>query len=180
MKLPGKDLLRVQALERLTHLSLERREEAAIAAFSFLTTYFLESETPVVSFSSKPLEINLHPFNDYLMKKGKLFLPRHENDSLTIYHVQSKEELILSPFSIYEPDPNLCRRIDPEEIDLILVPGLCFDAFHHRVGYGKGLFDKLLYTLPKAKKWGVGLKEQWIEKIPTESHDIKLDKTLLY
>lgn len=180
MTLPTKNILRAEALQKLTHLSIERRQEAAAAAFTFLIDHFLENPTPILSFCSKPLEINLFPFNEYLMKEGKLFLPRYEEGSLTIYQVESLEELSTSSFSIHEPNPDLCRKVNLEEICLVLVPGLCFDSFYHRVGYGKGLFDKLLSTLPQAKKWGIGFKEQWVEKIQVESHDVKIDKVFLF
>jgi 5-formyltetrahydrofolate cyclo-ligase len=120
------------------------------------------------------------PINDYLIKEKSLFLPRHENGTLSIYEVESKEELITSSFGLHEPDPTLCRKIDPEEISLILVPALYFDVLHHRLGYGKGLFDKFLSSFIKIPKWGIGFKEQKIEKIPNEDHDIQLDNVFLF
>jgi 5-formyltetrahydrofolate cyclo-ligase len=42
------------------------------------------------------------------------------------------------------PEPPDGKEIEPNEIDLVLVPLLCFDARGYRVGYGKGFYDKFL------------------------------------
>ncbi|MBC8035496.1 MAG: 5-formyltetrahydrofolate cyclo-ligase [Chitinophagaceae bacterium] len=36
------------------------------------------------------------------------------------------------------------EELDPEELDLVFVPLLCFDKGGNRVGYGKGFYDKFL------------------------------------
>jgi len=41
-------------------------------------------------------------------------------------------------------EPTHDEFVDTEKIDMVLVPGLCFDAHGHRVGYGKGFYDRLL------------------------------------
>ena len=48
-----------------------------------------------------------------------------------------------NPFSI--PEPISSESINPEEIDLILVPLLAFDKIGYRVGYGKGFYDRFLH-----------------------------------
>jgi len=176
----AKALLRLEALQVLTHIEEMRRKEAAVAAFSFLTEELSKMSGPVVSFASTPLEINLWPVNKWLIKQRRLFLPKVEEGSLTIYEVQSTEELEKSSFGLREPSPSLCRRVYAEEIKLVLVPALFFDSRLHRLGYGKGYFDRFLSTVPESRKWGVGFKEQKIEKIPVDSFDIKVDKLLLF
>lgn len=176
----SKPLLRVEALQTLTSLESKRREEAALAAFLFFTSHLKKTKQNVLSFASNPLEINLWPLNQWLAKHQRLFLPKTEEQSLSPYEVFSFEQLISSKYSIKEPDPKVCRKVSLEEIDLILVPGLYFDDHFHRLGYGKGYFDRFLSTLPHALKWGVGFKEQQKNKLPQESHDIYLDKILLF
>lgn len=176
----SKALLRLEALELLTKLDERRREEAALAAFLFLTSYLKNTRKNVLSFASKPLEINLWPLNQWLSKNNTLFLSKIENQSLVPYEVSSFEELISSKYLIKEPDPQLCRKAFLEEIDVILVPALYFDSNFDRLGYGKGYFDRFLSTASHALKWGIGFKEQKINKIPQESHDIRLDEVFLF
>ena len=77
------------------------------------------------------------------------------------------------------------RLIFPEDkfalkdISIALVPGIGFDLQGHRLGYGKGFYDKLLKdTL--FLKWGLGFHEQLVEKLPIETHDVKLDAVYLF
>ena len=64
-----------------------------------------------------------------------------EMESL-IYPV--KTELIENKWGIREPVSG--EAVKPTTIDMILVPGLAFDRAGHRVGYGKGFYDRFLKT----------------------------------
>lgn len=50
--------------------------------------------------------------------------------------------LIENNWGIREPVGN--EKAEPEDFDLVLVPLLCFDLSGHRVGYGKGFYDRFL------------------------------------
>ena len=64
----------------------------------------------------------------------------------------------------------------PNEIDLILVPGLAFSQDRHRLGRGSGFFDKLLAGPAKnAFKLGLCFSFQVLEQIPIEGHDVVMD-----
>ena len=61
-----------------------------------------------------------------------------------------------------------------EGFDLILVPGIGFDAIGNRLGRGKGYYDRLL-SITQGYKCGIGFEEQLVEEIPAAEHDIKMD-----
>jgi 5-formyltetrahydrofolate cyclo-ligase len=42
------------------------------------------------------------------------------------------------------PEPKDGNEISPEQLDLVIVPLLCFDQLGNRVGYGKGYYDRFL------------------------------------
>jgi 5-formyltetrahydrofolate cyclo-ligase len=63
--------------------------------------------------------------------------------------------------------------------DLIIVPGLAFDHANYRLGYGGGYYDHFLALHPTAHKVGIFYPEQQVQKIPTETHDCKLDHVLV-
>jgi 5-formyltetrahydrofolate cyclo-ligase len=64
----------------------------------------------------------------------------------------------------------------PENIDLVLVPGLAFSQDRHRLGRGGGFFDRLLGgRAAQAFKLGVCFSFQIVESVPTEAHDIIMD-----
>jgi 5-formyltetrahydrofolate cyclo-ligase len=65
-----------------------------------------------------------------------------ETDELESLVYSSDVELILNKWEIGEPLHD--RRVEPEAIDMVLVPLVCFDRNGHRVGYGKGYYDRFL------------------------------------
>ncbi len=62
-----------------------------------------------------------------------------EIDALTFDH---DTKLVENKWKISEPANG--EPIDPSEIDIVLVPLVCFDTLGFRVGYGKGFYDKFL------------------------------------
>ena len=65
-------------------------------------------------------------------------------------------------------------------IDLIVVPGLAFDANKYRLGYGGGYYDNFLINQQNALKIGVFYPFQSVENVPTEPHDISFDRILCF
>ena len=64
----------------------------------------------------------------------------------------------------------------PEQIDLVLVPGLAFSKDRRRLGRGSGYFDRLLSDRAKnAFKLGICFSFQVVDAIPTEDHDVIVD-----
>ncbi len=63
--------------------------------------------------------------------------------------------------------------------DLIIVPGLAFDANRFRLGYGGGYYDNFLVHQPTAHKLGIFYPFQEVEQVPIEPHDIQLDDILV-
>ena len=65
-----------------------------------------------------------------------------------------------------------------DPIDLCIVPGAAFDKSLSRLGYGGGYYDTFLANYPNAEKVAVCFKEQFVESVPTESHDVKMNKVV--
>ncbi len=64
--------------------------------------------------------------------------------------------------------------MNPDDIDLIIVPGVAYDNRGNRVGRGKGFYDRLLRSM-RAIKIGIGYEFQIVNEIQAESHDVKMD-----
>ena len=80
-------------------------------------------------------------------------------------------------FSIPEPDPNpnSSQKIQPEEIEVFLVPGRAFDRSGGRLGRGRACYDKYLAQTQACKvgvAWGLQIHK---EDLPMEAHDIPMD-----
>ena len=81
--------------------------------------------------------------------------------------------LVRHPYGMWEPESNapLCS---PEQLELILVPGLCFDSFGFRLGYGGGYYDRYLNACNGVT---VGLCRDCFlfPRLPHEVHDLPVD-----
>jgi 5-formyltetrahydrofolate cyclo-ligase len=58
-----------------------------------------------------------------------------------------------------------------KKIDLVLVPGLGFDKRGYRLGYGGGVYDRILVKTPQAKHIGLFFSFQQVKQLPLERHD---------
>lgn len=84
--------------------------------------------------------------------------------------------LVTNQWRIPEPDPLTSQKIQPEEINLVLVPLLAFDSRGYRVGYGGGYYDRFLpQTRPGCIKMGLSMFEEVGEIEDIDEFDIPLD-----
>lgn len=164
--------MRLAWKKKLGEVSIERRDEAAkaLATHSF-------PQGIIASFVSFQNEINTQLLNRRLAREKRLALPRVERETLTFYLIENlNTELCISLMGILEPIPSLCKKA--EHIDIVLVPGLVFDRQHHRLGYGKGYYDRWL-SEHQVFSIGVGYQEQQAETLPVDPHDVKLKQLVL-
>ncbi len=63
------------------------------------------------------------------------------------------------------------RRFDFRRVNVVVVPGLAFDGEGFRLGYGGGVYDRLLKMTPKALHIGLYFGQQRVCHLPRESHD---------
>ncbi|MCI0364735.1 MAG: 5-formyltetrahydrofolate cyclo-ligase [Phycisphaerales bacterium] len=72
--------------------------------------------------------------------------------------------------------PKICRPILPKLIELVVVPGLAYDAQGNRLGRGGGYYDRFLGRLrPSATTVGLIFDQQIVPKVPTKKHDVAVD-----
>ena len=75
-------------------------------------------------------------------------------------------------FGVREPRPVV--KVDAKGVDVVFVPGLAFDARGHRLGYGRGYFDRLLAGTSAARV-GLAYEAQLVDRVPDERHDIPVE-----
>lgn len=62
-----------------------------------------------------------------------------------------------------------------DELLMIVVPVVGFDAVGNRLGYGAGNYDRYLAQIPdQVRVIGVAFSEQQVDDIPTEEHDVPM------
>lgn len=93
------------------------------------------------------------------------------------YEIMGEERDVMpGTLGILEPNKDSAKMINPEEIDFVIVPGVAFDLFKNRVGYGAGLYDRFLQSVKSnCPKVGIAFEFQIYDTVPVEEHDIPLD-----
>lgn len=87
-----------------------------------------------------------------------------------------EKDLAPGYYDIPEPDPGRSARVDPAEIDAVVIPGSVFDCHGGRLGYGGGYYDRFLVNeAPQARRIGFAFEMQLVDKVPLEPHDQPLD-----
>jgi len=112
-----------------------------------------------------------------LLKNKKVVLPKITGKNLKIFFISDMQrDLKPGSYGILEPDTNCCKEANLNEIDLAIVPGLCFDLKFNRIGYGGGFYDKILSKLRKdVKIIALAFDLQIINNIPSCAHDKKVN-----
>jgi len=105
----------------------------------------------------------------------KIAFPSVVGDQLFFCEVQDLSSLKKGAFGIMEPCAT-GKIFTPEEADVLVVPGVAFDLNGHRIGYGKGYYDKMLQHLEgHGKLVGLCYDFQLVNEILAEPHDVKMD-----
>lgn len=109
-----------------------------------------------------------------LMQHANIYLPCHfkEKGNYSISKFTGFDNLETGPFKI--PQPKNSKPVNIGLIEVAIVPGVAFDRSGVRLGYGKGVYDKLLADF-RGLKIGLAYDFQIVEKIPKESHDLIVD-----
>lgn len=107
-----------------------------------------------------------------LLNLGKVVcLPKIEGEGIRFYKISSLDELVTNRFGIREPKGGTLI----EKIDVVVVPGICFDLYKNRVGFGKAYYDRYLAIHSNVLKVGICFDEQIVDEIDTDEYDQKMD-----
>jgi 5-formyltetrahydrofolate cyclo-ligase len=146
--------------------------------------WFYRSEV-VLGFVNYGSEISTEEILKEALKKNKiLFLPKIVGEDMLFYRIYSLEDLESGYKGIREPKGDTeCFSYNNYKDSrlLILVPGVAFDIYGNRMGYGKGFYDKFLADKEVLQTYsiGIGYKCQQVENLPFDALDIKPYQVIL-
>lgn len=135
-----------------------------------LGTYLLQQKGVWAGYLALPQEPDLTPI--YRQESPiEWVYPRMEAEYLAFY---SSQNFIKGPFGVMEPTET-SQKVNLDELAGVLVPGLGFSKEGHRLGKGRGFYDRALEDYP-GLKIGICFNCQVFEQgLPTEEHDIQVD-----
>lgn len=137
---------------------------------------FIHSQR-ILLYHSLPDEVYTHDFIEQWSKEKEIFLPVVKGDELFLYPYTGNENLTIGSYGIQEPSQE--QVIQPDTIELAIIPGMAFDVHGNRLGRGKGYYDRLLPLLTQAYKIGICFDFQYQASIlPHNSFDQPMDDIL--
>ena len=125
-----------------------------------------------------PHEVNLLPLMQEYPQHRYVFplcLPEHK----LRFHVVKSIEADMEPgaMGILAPTPHT-DNVEPEEIDLLVVPGVAFTRDGNRMGYGGGYYDRFIPLCTRARIMALVFREQLVDFLPTEEHDLPIPELI--
>ncbi|MCG8685298.1 MAG: 5-formyltetrahydrofolate cyclo-ligase [Desulfobacterales bacterium] len=177
----GKSSILAQVANRMDDLSPEALEEKyqTVEGKLFEFANFLEAqqaflytpastEIPTEAIIRKTLEI----------EKG-VILPMFTDakNAFNLYKISDYDkDLVMNANDILEPNPERCKKIALDDVDIAIIPGLAFDDKGGRVGFGNNYYSKLITKLPETcRKVALAYEEQIVDQIQMESRKFTVD-----
>lgn len=140
--------------------------------------------TILLAFASYGSEISTREIlQEALRQKKEVYLPKiirypENHQEMAFYRIRSLEELVPGYQGILEPVDEAAEyqySKENAEKTLMLMPGVAFDPYRNRLGYGKGFYDRYLHgkeTL-QLRTIGIGFQCQMLEQLPFEETDVR-------
>jgi 5-formyltetrahydrofolate cyclo-ligase len=173
-----------------SHVTPALRHEAALAAAShFLNMPQFKQSKHIACYLSLKDEFDSAPIIEAIWNAKKIcYIPvlaekNKDQNYLRFVRYEYGDPLHMNRYSILEPT-NFKQEINPDEIDIVILPLLAFDKHGHRLGTGGGYYDRtfefhhgVLRDDPnkKPKLIGLGYAAQQAESVPEDPWDIVLD-----
>ncbi len=169
---------RIKQIQHLKNFSGCAREAANHRVFqSLIENSSVQKAHTICTFISYKNEVDTHAFIEWCFKvKKKVIVPRVEQNLLSLHQISSISECLPGVNNILEP-PISSQKVDPQYIDVFIVPGLAFDMECFRIGYGKGFYDRLLLNT-RGYSIGICFTNQIMFSLPHDKDDVFVDRVI--
>lgn len=172
----SKSELRQQIREKKRQFTRQQLDELSLSVLDRLRPRLRDAHI-VLAYYSLPDEVNTHQLIDELVAEGKtVLLPKVlDGETMELRRYTGLQDLSEGSFHIMEPVGEPFS--DYSEIDLSLIPGMAFDAHGHRLGRGKGYYDRFLRAV-SVRTIGVCFDFQRVDVVPTDENDVAVDEVI--
>ena len=156
-------------------------KSVAIWKYFFELPEYQNAKT-VMIYSDIRSEVKTNVFAERLFSDGKRVIYPYtdtEKKEIIPYEIDSSSRLTAGGFGILEPnlkyvEEGYVKEIPKDEIDIVVVPGIVFDMFGDRIGYGGGYYDRFLKDY-QGVKVGVSYTECVCYSLPDEENDVRMN-----
>lgn len=100
-----------------------------------------------------------------------------QDKAMIFYDFTHLEQLEKGFYNLIEPKPQETKEVSKTAVDLVLVPGLIFDAKGYRVGFGGGYYDRFLKDFPN-QTVALIYSKQVTDELPIEPFDVPVQKII--
>ncbi len=112
-----------------------------------------------------------------LLDMGKQVALPYITDDDDIIAVEYKGDTLLKSNVFGIAEPVIGSESEQAEPDIVLVPGVAFDAYGNRIGYGLGYFDRYLKQ-SDAYKIGICFDLQIVPHVEAQPYDVRMDMVI--
>ena len=167
-----------QKLESLSRTEIQRKLDA-IEAHLFEFANFIEAEVSLLYINTDREVDTDHIIRRCMHSPKDIVLPLFDdaNGGAKLYKIQDVDaDLRKGAGNVREPNPERCKPVSMDNIDIAIIPGLAFDEKGGRLGIGAGRYDRMIPKLPvTTRKVAFAFEDQITQMVPMESHDKFVD-----
>lgn len=174
-EIASKVIKNIEAFSEDEHKSKQQAVEDRLFEFA----NFLEARIALF-YTTRGVEIATEGIIKRALSSGKkiaLPLVDRENNKTTLFKITNfEDDLIKNEDGVRQPNPDKCKAIVADQIDIAIIPGLAFDEKGGRIGIVDNFYDRFVAKLPATtRKVALAFEEQVVSSVPTDSRSKHID-----
>jgi len=178
----NKEILRKKWMKKRKKVAKKEGDiKSKIISKKILSLKEIKESKNIMIYVSYRSEVSTNKLIISLLNKNKrIFAPYCIKDEKRMEVVEIEnpdQDLEKGAYGIKEPAKRIRNnKIDPKNLDIVVVPAVAFSKSGYRVGYGGGYYDRFLERLAnKTITIGINYEEMLFDTVPKEDHDLAVD-----
>lgn len=168
----------IAARDRLSSADIKQRS-GMIAERLYASQFYRQAQS-IMFFVTFGSEVDTRSMMVESIRRNKTVLApkavRETRELLLSRVLDWNDDLEPGAYGIPEPKSSRIRPFSPENLDLVMVPGVAFDPQGNRLGYGGGYYDRFFPLLKKSTPLvGLAFELQVVPEVPVEQWDRRID-----